>query len=205
MTRQALAIALAAALLSISLSALAAGESKHKFTFSDPAGDVTGPEEGPAPLDILGVDISSDGEFVVVDVTLAAVPKPNSLLEALVAGVVFDVDNDPGTGGQGFGGAYGNVPGFEFESEIVSSVEGGAESKSAAASVMAIATNGNQSSVMYPSDAPVSPAKGKTFSGKIAYSSIGVKSGKTIRVVVRELDDRGEQQGMFPEVMLTLK
>jgi hypothetical protein len=205
MNRRAIASIAAAALFAASSPAFPAGEPKSRFTFTDAAGDVVGPEDGPAPLDIVGVDLFSDGEFIVVDVTLNAAPKPVSIFDALVAGVVFDVDNDPKSGGQGFAGMYGNVPGFEFESEIVASVEDGAVSKSASASVIGIEPNGNQSSVLRSFDAPATPAKGKTYSGKIAYSSLGAKKGQTIRVIVRELSDQGEQAGMFPEALLTLK
>src|SRR5688572_14361751 len=99
MKRQAIIFALAAALFSFPLSA-----DQARISFSDPAGDIT-PDEGDAhPIDIVNVDVSSDGEFVVVAVTLAEPPMPTSLFQALVAGVAFDVDNDPKSGGQGFGG-----------------------------------------------------------------------------------------------------
>jgi hypothetical protein len=47
--------------------------------------------------------------------------------------------------------------------------------------------------------------KGKLYVGKIAYASLGVKSGQTIRVIARELNDRGPEEGMFPEAQLMLK
>ena len=122
-----------------------------------------------------------------------------------MAGVAFDVDNNRKTGGQGFGGMHGDVPGIDFESEILSSVEDGAVSTSSAASVIAVDARGDQSNVLLSSDAPSTPAKGKVYTGKIAYTSLGVKSGQTIRIIARELTDRGEQQGMFPEALLTLK
>ena len=200
MKRQAIAFVLAAALFSLPLSA-----DQTRLTFTDPAGDIT-PDEGDAhPIDIVKVDVSSDGEFVVVAVTLAEAPQPVSLFQALVAGVAFDVDNDRKSGGQGFGGMHGDVPGIDFESEILSSVEDGAVSKSSAASVIGVDARGNQSNVLSSSDAPSTPAKGKVYTGKIAYASLGVKSGQTIRVIARELTDRGEQHGMFPDSLLTLK
>ena len=200
MNRRAIALALAAALFSLPLPA-----DQTRIQVSDPAGDIT-PDEGDAhPIDIVAVDLSSDGQFVVVAVTLAEPPRPTSLFQALVAGVAFDVDNNPKSGGQGFGGMHGDVPGIDFESEIVSSVEDGAVSTSSAASVFAVDARGNQSSVLYASDAPPTPAKGKVYTGKIAYTSLGVKSGQTIRVIVRELTDRGERQGMFPDALLKLK
>jgi len=200
MKRQAIAFGLAAALFALPLSA-----DQTRIHVSDPAGDIT-PDEGDThPIDIVGVDISSDGEFVVVAVTLAEPPRPASLFQALVAGVAFDVDNDRKSGGQGFGGMHGDVPGIDFESEIMSSVEDGAVSTSSSASVIGVDAQGNQSNVLLASDAPSTPAKGKVYTGKIAYASLGVKSGQTIRVIARELTDRGEQQGMFPEALLKLK
>jgi len=200
MNRQAFAFALAAALFCFPLSA-----GQTRITFTDPVGDIT-PDEGDAhPIDIVNVDLSSDGEFVLVAVTLAEAPRPTSMFQALVAGVAFDVDNDSKSGGQGFGGMHGDVPGIDFESEIISSVEDGAVSTSSAASVIGVDARGNQSNVLTSSDAPSSPAKGKVYTGKIAYSSLGVKSGQTIRVIARELNDRGEQHGMFPDELLTLK
>jgi hypothetical protein len=200
MNRQAIAFALALALFSLPLSA-----DETRIHFSDPAGDITPDEGDKQPIDVVAVDISSDGEFVVVAITLAEPPKPTSLFQALVAGVAFDADNDRKTGGQGFGGMHGDVPGIDFESEILSSVEDGAVSTSSAASVFRVDTQGNQFNVLYASDAPSTPAKGKVYTGKIAYTSLGAKSGQTIRVIARELTDRGEQHGMFPEASLKLK
>jgi opacity protein-like surface antigen len=202
MKRQTIVLALAATLLALPLAAAEKGQAR--FTFTDPAGDVTG-GEGEHPADVVGVDLSSDGEFIVVAATLAEVPKPVSIFQALVLGVAFDIDNSPKTGGQGFGGMHGDVPGIDFESEILSDVNDGAPSTSSAASVIGVDAKGNQSNVLDSSNAPSTPAKGKVFTGKIAYASLGVKSGQTIRVIARELDDRGERQGMFPDAMLTLK
>jgi len=205
MKRQTLAFALAAALGAFPLLAAEKSAAKTKVVFEDPAGDIT-PDEGDAhPVDVVKVELSSDGKFILVDVTLTEVPQPKSIFQALVLGVAFDSDNNVKTGGAGFGGMYGNVPGIDFESEILASVEDGGPSKSAAASVIGVDAKGNQSSVLYSSDAPVMLAKGKVYSGKIAYESLGVKPGQTIRVIARELTDRGEKSGMFPDALLTLQ
>ena len=158
MNRQAIAVALGVALFALPLSA-----DDTRIHFSDPVGDIT-PDEGDAhPIDIVNVDISSDGEFVIVAVTLAEPPRPTSLFQALVAGVAFDVDNDRKTGGQGFGGMHGDVPGIDFESEILSSVEDGAVSTSSAASVIGVDARGDQSNVLLSSDAPSTRAKGRSI------------------------------------------
>ena len=176
-----------------------------KVSWDDPEGDVTGPEDDPNPIDIVKVDLSSDGEFVVVALTLKDVPKPATLFQALIAGVAFDVDNNAKTGGHGFAGMHGPLPGIDFESEIIASVDDGQPSKSAAASVIAVDEKTNQSSVLYSSEAPATDAKGKVYTGKIAYSSIKAKSGQVVRTIVRELNDQGNAAGMFPEVLLKLK
>jgi hypothetical protein len=204
MKRTAIVVALMSAILSFPLSA-ADLTPKLKVSFTDPAGDVTGREDAPPPLDVVKVDLASDGEFILVAVTLTETPKPVSLFQALILGVAFDVDNNTKTGGQGFAGWHGDVPGIDFESEILSSVEDGAPSSSSAASVIAVDERGNQSNVLLSSDAPSVPAKGKVYTGKIAYASMGVKSGQVIRVIARELDDQGERAGMFPDALLTLK
>lgn len=180
-------------------------EGTAKVAYTDPVGDITGDEGDAHPIDVVGVDLSSDGEFIVVGVTLTEPPRPQSLFQALLLGVAFDVDGSVKTGGQGFGGMHGDVPGIEFESELLASVEDGAPSKTSAASVIGVAEDGNQSSVLGWSDAPQVPVKGKTLFGRIAYKSLGVKSGQTIRVIARELNDRGPEQGMFPVANLKLK
>jgi len=199
MKQRVVVLSLAAALFCLPLSA-----ADTKFTFADPVGDITPHEGDTHPIDIVAVDLSSDGEFVVVAITLAEMPRPMSMFQALVAGVAFDIDNDRKSGGQGFGGMHGDVPGIDFESEIISSVEDGAVSSSSSASVIGVDAQGNQANILTSSDAPSTPAKGKVYTGKIAYSSLGVKSGQTIRVIARELDDRGDHEGMFPEALLKL-
>ena len=194
-----------AAALSPSLSLGAEVPAKASIKFTDPAGDVTAMEGDPNPIDIVGINLSSDGEFIVVGITVAEAPRPATIFQALIAGVAFDVDNDRKSGGQGFAGWHGDVPGVEFESEIIGSVDDGGVSRSSSASVIGVETNGNQSNVLLSSDAPATPAKGKLYTGKIAYSSLGVKSGQTIRVIARELSDRGEKEGLFPDALMTLK
>jgi hypothetical protein len=202
---EAIGLAVAAVLLSLPLLAEETTPARAKVTFSDPAGDVTGDPDDKQPIDVVGIDLSSDGEFIVVGTTLAEVAKPAGLLQALVVGVAFDVDNNRKTGGRGFGGSCGDVPGIDFESEMLTSFEEGAPSKSSSASVISVDAKGNQASVLRFTDAPSTPANGKTYTGRIAYSSIGGKPGQTVRVIVRELNDRGETCGMFPEALLTLK
>jgi hypothetical protein len=205
MKRHALVFALAAALGALPLLAVEKSAAKTKIVFEDPAGDIT-PDEGDAhPVDVVKVELSSDGKFIVVDLTLAEVSQPKSIFQALLLGVAFDIDNSVKTGGQGFAGGYGDVPGIDFESELLASVEDGGPSKSASASVIRVDAKGNQSSVLYSSDAPITLAKGKVYTGRIAYESLGVKPGQTIRVIARELTDRGEKSGMFPDALLTLQ
>jgi hypothetical protein len=71
--------------------------------------------------------------------------------------------------------------------------------------VSSVDANGNQAFVLTSGDNTSTPARGKVYTGIVPYSAIGAKSGQTIRVIVRELDDRGETSGMFPDVRLKLK
>jgi hypothetical protein len=202
-------VAIACAFLAVSSSLPMAADdapaARSKVSYMDPAGDVAITEYDPNPIDVVGIDVSSDGEFIVVSSTLVAVPKPTALTQALITGVAFDVDNDSKTGGHGFAGMHGALPGIDFECEIFASVDEGQPSKSASASVSSVDANGNQASVLYSFDAPATDARDKVYTGKIAYSTIGVKPGQTIRMIVRELNDSGATAGIFPEFLLKLK
>lgn len=204
MNRQLLVLALASA-LSLPLLAGPKDAPATKLTFTDPAGDVTGDEGDEHPIDVVKLELSSDGKFIIAAITLVEPPTPKTLFQSLMVGLAFDVDNNRKTGGQGFGAMTGDLPGIDFESEILSSFEDGALSKSSSASVIAVDGKGNQSSVLAASDAPATPAKGKLYTATIAYASLGVKPGQTIRIVARELNDRGEKSGVFPEAWLTLR
>lgn len=204
MNRSLLVLGLAAT-LSLPLLAGPKDAPATRLTFTDVAGDVTGDEGDEHPIDVVTLDLSSDGKSIIAAVTLAEPARPKTLFQSLMVGLAFDVDNNRKTGGQGFGAMTGDLPGIDFESEILSSFEDGAESKSSSVSVIAVDGKGNQSSVLAASDAPSTPAKGKVYTATIAYASLGVKSGQTIRIVVRELNDRGEKQGVFPEAWLTLQ
>ncbi|MBV9494453.1 MAG: hypothetical protein JOZ54_09410 [Acidobacteria bacterium] len=184
---------------------LFAADPQTKISYTDPAGDVTGADDDPHPADVTALNLTSDGQYVIVELTLAAVPKPTSVFQSLLLGVAFDVDKNAKTGGPGFGGMHGDVPGIDFESEVFASFEDGAISKTAAASLFSVKANGNQSSILGSTDAVSTPAKGKTYTAKVAYKDLGVKAGQTIRIFARELNDRGAQDGVFPAALLTLK
>lgn len=184
---------------------LFAADPQTSISYTDPAGDVTEADDAPHPADVTALHLTSDGQFVIVEVTLAAVPKPASVFQSLLLGVAFDVDRNAKTGGPGFGGMHGDVPGIDFESEVFASFEDGAVSKTAGASLFSVQANGNQLSILGSTDAVSTPAKGKTYTAKIAYKDLGVKAGQTIRLFARELDDRGAQEGIFPPALLTLK
>jgi hypothetical protein len=180
---------------------LAAEPPKAAVTLADEGPDVFAEE--PGVIDVTKIELSSDGKHVVIAATVAEAPKPTSLFEALILGFAIDVDNDRKTGGQAFDGYYGDVPGMEFDSELIASVEDdGGASRSSASSLINVKEKQN---VLTSSDAERTAAKGKVYTGKIAYSDIGAKPGQVIRVVARELSDRGEAAGIFPEAVLKLK
>ncbi|MEO8218462.1 MAG: hypothetical protein ABI718_15375 [Acidobacteriota bacterium] len=182
-------------------SVFAAEPPKAVVTLVDAGPDVFA--EGSPVVDVVKLELSSDGKFIVIAATLADAPKPASLLDALIAGVSIDVDNNPKTGGEGLDGYYADMPGMEFDSELIASVEDdGGAARSSSSSLINIAEKSN---VLTSSDAVHTAAKGKVYTGRIAYTDIGAKSGQIIRIVAREAGDRGETAGIFPEAVLKLK
>jgi hypothetical protein len=166
---------------------------------TDPAGDVSG--EGYRPNDVVAIKLSSDGEHVIIATTLKDAVKPDteSVWERLLLSVSFDADNDPKSGGQAYAGYTADVPGMDFGSEIMS------DGRSASGSIFSIDERGNQKSIRYSGDTPNTPVKGNVYTAKYPYADLGLKSGQVIRVVIREVDDRSQDMGVHPGVLLKLK
>jgi hypothetical protein len=64
---------------------------------------------------------------------------------------------------------------------------------------------GNTDSIDHFWDLPKVPVSGNKIEGTLPYEKIGVKSGQTIRVVLRESDGGYEDKSFFPDVLLILK
>lgn len=186
---------------SLCFSLFAADAPKSEVTLIDDGEDVFA--EGRPVVDVVKFELSSDGKYLIVAATLADGPKPSSLLDALIGGISIDVDNDRKSGGQGFDGYLADLPGMEFDSELIASVEDdGGVSRSSSCSLINVSEKKN---VLTSGDAVQTAARGKVYTGKIAYSDIGVKPGQVLRIVTQEAGDQGEKRGMFPEVLLKLR
>lgn len=197
-----------AAVLLVSLPLLTYADTspsgRESISFDDPANDVYAEEGNPNPADIVKLELSSDGEFVIIAATLAKAPSPlDEWPQATIAAAGFDTDLDETNGSNYFAGS---PQGMEFSTHLIASIEpNGKPSRSAACSVIDFAASGDDAYAVKIDAAPRTPARGLTYTGKIAYASIGVSAGQTIRMSVKEAHDYGEEGGFFPSVLLKLK
>ena len=198
---------------------------------TDPAGDVqpiiyresvgNGPEREvkyPA-FDVVKLNVSSDGKAISFAATLTAAPARAAyeVLEFFV-----DVDNNPKTGVTQ-PPPPANLTGLEFygtledclEHELFGTMCAGNEAKPKGHS--AIVTLEKYGKDWMFKDTLLSiPASGKVREPKkvavtgplvqasVDYASLGIKSGQTIRLMVREAC-AATGQGFFPEIILTVK
>jgi len=220
-TRIVLALALAAAATSSLAAELETIQADGSVDLDDPAGDMNGigtsKGEEP-PLDIVHLKITSDGKRLAFEVTLAAAPGSfaSSALDAWI-----DADDDPATGV-----AKSDLgSGFDYKLEIDSCVDyaGGG---SACAGGMGTKATAHWSAVnldkltdnSYSGDTVIdamgfpgkrasakTPVTGKVLAGAVDYADLGVHSGGTIRLLMRESGGSPKDEGYFPIIELKLK
>jgi hypothetical protein len=201
---------------------------------TDPAGDVqpliyrvsvgSGPEkEVKYPgFDVVKLTVSSDGKAITMAATLAAPPK-NAAYEVIEFNV--DTDNNPKTGVTHPDSRL--LAGVEFYGALEACLEsasfgtmctGTDEQPAGHTAVVTLAKYGQDwpfkdalfdlpaaGKVKEPLKTPI---KGPVVQASVAYASMGLKSGQTIRVIAREhsagtVNNMG--QGYLPEILLTLK
>jgi hypothetical protein len=165
---------------------------------TDPAGDV----KDKTGKDIVKVSLSSDGKAIKATVTLK-----DDISKSI----------DDTTGGKPFSG---EKKGFEFGSEVVGCIdyEGGSSACAGGAgtkikSLFTVtetmkftkAGASDTDSLDHFWDLPKVPLQGNKIEGSVPYEKIGVKSGQTIRVVLRESDGGYDDKSYFPDVWLILK
>lgn len=206
--------------------------------FTDDAGDVgpiltmtTGPsgssEKTFPGFDVVKLSIVSDGKQIVVSATLKS--PPAEVASAAVE-LYFDVDNSTKTG---VPIDYTKFRGFEFRgsldacvalSDSMNSCAGGSSTPSAKLvrryAIVSLdrfkgakEIDGREQVVdsggFFAAKAPQTPVVGAVVQAALAYESLKVTPGRTIRIVVREASAHptptGTPQGFFPEVLLTLK
>lgn len=200
----------------LSLGFAQAPKPVSSIDLTDPAGDV----KEATGKDITKVSLSSDGKNIKA-VVLLKNDISKSIHDAMAPGAVlemyFDTDSKEATGGKSF---WGDKKGFEFESEVSGCIDyegnssacaGGAGSKikslfSVTETKKFTKTGTNDTdSIDHFWDLPKVPLTGNKIEGSLAYATIGVHSGQTIRVVLRESDGGFDNSSYFPDVLLVLK
>jgi hypothetical protein len=183
---------------------------------TDPAGDV----KDKTGKDIVKVSLSSDGKNIKAAVTLTD-DISKSISKTMAPGKVlemyFDTDSKDTTGGKPF---WGDKKGFEFGSEVLGCIdyEGGSAACAGGAgtkikSLFSVTESmkftkagaSDTDSLDHFWDLPKVPLQGNKIEGAVPYEKIGVKSGQTIRVVLRESDGGFDDKSYFPDVWLILK
>lgn len=206
-------------LLCIPLAAAAATvTARHSVTLEDASGDVMD-HDGHPGKDIVRLIIDSDGQNMKVTTTLQK--NIEHYLKGHLAGDVavlyFDTDTNRETGGKTF---WGNKTGFEYQVGVrtcISYKEGG---EACAGGLKLTPENYFTSTKVEKFEQGKTSAKsthdifwkspraditGNTAIASIPYTEIGVSSGQTIRIAIREEDSSFDEKSFFPEVMLTLK
>jgi hypothetical protein len=172
--------------------------------------------------DVTKLAISSDGKTLSFAATLTAPPKnaSNEILEFHI-----DSDNNVKTGITHPDGA--TLTGLEFYGTLENCIEhptfgtqcAGTESQPVEHSaIVTLEKYGREwmfkdTLLSFPAAGkvtapPKTPIKGPIVQATVSYAAMGVKSGQTIRLVVREYcagKVKEVSQGFFPEILLTLK
>ena len=202
-----------------------------RVSVTDPSGDVnpirTSKNETFPGMDVVKLDIESDGTIISVAATLTA-PPPR------FASDVVQVFVDADRAATGVALINPKIGGFDYLVQLHAcvrfadssstcaggSMTAGAAVESRYASIFAWRYKGSSetdgqvavqdSFAMPPAiEAPRTPVNGNLIRSTLPYGAIGVKSGQTIRLLVRESGTyptrTGELQGFFPEILLTLK
>ena len=200
-------------------------KAKGSIELSDPAGDVNkiNTSGGTYPgMDVVKLKISSDGKQLVFETTLKD-PPPDFASNVLI--VWFDVDNSPKTGIQLM--FYKDRVGFEYRSQLYACIKydngmtactGGSSKTKVLERFGALdldyfkgkdenARKSLVGTLRFPGQKPAlkTPITGKTVKGVLDYADLKVKSGQTIRILVREACGPIKATSLFPEVLLTLK
>jgi hypothetical protein len=191
---------------------------------TDPAGDVkaiqTSGNDYPG-FDVVKVSVKSDGKQITIATTLK---NPPGVFASDVLDISFDTDNNAATGAKLFSS---DLAGFEYTGQLNACVDytngmsacgGGSKSsepKSHWAAIDLFRFTGRSpsekdqivSSMGFRGQKPsaTTPITSNVVQGSFDYADLKVKSGQTIRLVLRESGGNDEASGYFPEVLLKLK
>lgn len=190
----------------------------HRVELEDPMGDVESAGEHP-DKDVVKVVLDSDGSGLLVEATLAE-PVRHYLeghLAGAVVALVIDTDANDATGGNL---AFGKKLGFDMEVEVRACIEyeGG---EACVGGLGDLPIKGFFSSFTvgrFPAGEPFAtsvheplwkssrtPIEGAVVTAAIPYEELGVVSGQTLRIAVRESDAGMFERAYMPDVLLRLK
>ena len=189
---------------------------------TDPAGDVTPihtSDNADYPgFDVVKLSVKSDGKQIALVATLKDPPGP---FASRVIELYFDVDNNAKSGTSL---SFPPADGFEYTAELSacadytdgsSACAGGskAKPKSHWAAINLSRYKGKKEyekdtvvdSMGFPGSKPSAkaPIAANIVQGSIDYADLRVKSGQTIRMLIKE--SHAQDEGLFPEILLTLK
>jgi hypothetical protein len=195
---------------------------------TDPVGDVepihsSGDKDYPG-YDVVKLALASDGKVLAISATLHDAP---GVFASNVLEIFFDTDNKAATGAQM---TFPEIGGFEYKAELdaciafsdksAACVGGTSDAKVkptahyAAIDLSRYTGKGpyDKEDVVSSLSFPGQKASVKTpigpdlvVRGTIDYADLKVKSGQTIRILVREASSKTDLKGYFPEILLTLK
>jgi hypothetical protein len=219
------ALLVALACLTLPLAATAqAKKAAGSIELTDPAGDVskitTTDHEYPG-FDVVKMAVKSDGQKITFSATLQ---DPPGVFAAEVLKIYFDTDNNAKTGA---GVGYPERPGFDYKAELdacatyadqSSACVGGSKAK-VKTHYAVVGLDRIKGKSSYDTDtvvdvigfpgkkkAPEAPIADKVVEATLDYADLQVKPGQTIRILVQEAcGSSGEDDGYFPEILLTLK
>jgi hypothetical protein len=199
-------------------------KASDSIELTDPAGDVdaihTTGHDYPG-FDVVKVSVKSDGKQIAIAATLKDAP---GAFASNVVEINFDTDNNPATGAKLFSS---DLAGFEYTGELNACVDytdgsgacgGGSTSAKPKSHWAAVDLSRFKSkspadkdevvdSMGFPGRKPSAktPITGNVVQGSFDYADLKVKSGQTIRLLIKEAGGNDEANGYFPEVRLKLK
>lgn len=192
-----------------------------KIEWNDPAGDIYPGNGEENARDVVKLNLASDGTAILVTATLAKDEESTVAGDAVL--LYFDTDDKAATGAK----TDFDQPGFEFTGRLsvclsydgaqIAACAGGVpdqapKTRHARAVVEKFTGKAGDSMRPYDNLATVldgfgpatTPLKGRVLEIKIPYSTLGVKPGQKVRILVRE-GDQFSAEGFFPETRLTLQ
>ena len=196
--------------------------------FTDPIGDVetlhSSSDKDYPGYDVVKIALASDGKTLAVSATLHDAP---GLFASQVLELLFDTDRNASTGAEMI---FPKIGGFEYKAQLDACIDfsdkssaciGGtsdakvkATAHYAAFDLSRFTGKGayDKEDVVDALGFPGRKASAKTpigpdlvVRGTLDYADLKVKSGQTIRILVREGSSASDLSGYFPEILLTLK